>query len=312
MNSKNSKTSDSHRLLHNLIEKINSRRSDNCLLYQIIYTWKTPCIRLETVNRTTWLYCLYSAFTRHIAFTQLCSDMVIFSNSTKKVILIELTCPCEENMEKWHDKKLSKYLPLKTTIESNGWSIHLFAVKVVARGFCARSVMCCFHVLGLHNSLVKSTIKALNRLSVESSFCIWVNRNNRDWKSRDHPVPTAKISEPGNITPLPKSKKTEPTSSSARNKSCKPVGFINKGNTCYANSILQALSTVPILQSRLPSESSITSPISKATALNMSIQKRALKPINPSSFLWALKHKISDIRNVSFDFNSQPDSVEVL
>ena len=63
MNSKNSKTSDSHtittilRLLLNVIEKINSRRSDKCLLYQIlvyiIYTWKTPSIRLETVNRST-------------------------------------------------------------------------------------------------------------------------------------------------------------------------------------------------------------------------------------------------------------------
>ena len=157
---------------------------------------------------------------------------------------------------------MSKYLPLKTTIESNGWSVHLSAFEVGARGFCARSAMCRLYALGLHNSLVKSTIKELSRLSMESSFCIWLNRNNRDWKSRDHPVPTAKISEPGNITPLPKSsEKTKPTSSSARNKLCKPVGFISKGNTCYANSISQALSTVPILWSRLPSESSITSPI---------------------------------------------------
>ena len=80
----------------------------------------------------------------HIIFTQMHPGMVIFSNSTKKVILIKLTCPCKENMEKWHDEKLSKYLPLKTSIESNGWSVHLFAVEVGARGFCARSVMCCF------------------------------------------------------------------------------------------------------------------------------------------------------------------------
>ena len=92
--------------------------------------------------------------------------MVIFTNSTKKVILIELTCPCEENMGKWHDKKLSKYLPLKTTIKFNGWSIHLFAVGVGLRDFRARSVMCGFHALGLRNSLVKSTIKELGALSM--------------------------------------------------------------------------------------------------------------------------------------------------
>ena len=58
------------------------------------------------------------------------------------------------------------------------------------------------------------------------------------------------------------------------------MGFITKGNTCYGNSILQALNTVPILWRSLPSESSSMSPISKATTLNMFIQKKALKPID--------------------------------
>ena len=83
-----------------------------------------------------------------------------------------LTCPCEENMEKWHDEKLSKYLPLKTVTVSNGWTVHLLAVEVRVTGFCATSVMYCFHKLGLHNSLVKSTIKKLSKLSMESSFYI--------------------------------------------------------------------------------------------------------------------------------------------
>ena len=38
-------------------------------------------------------------FPVHIAFTQLRPDITIFSSSLRKVILIELTCPCEENME---------------------------------------------------------------------------------------------------------------------------------------------------------------------------------------------------------------------
>ena len=81
-------------------------------------------------------------------------------------------------------------------------------------------------------------------------------------------------------TPLLNSSvKTKPTSSPG-NKSRKPIGFVNKGNACYANSILQALSTAPILWNKLPSEASMTSPISKAATLNMSIQKRATKPID--------------------------------
>ena len=36
MNSKNSKTSDLHRLLLNLLDKVNLRRSDKYVLYQIL------------------------------------------------------------------------------------------------------------------------------------------------------------------------------------------------------------------------------------------------------------------------------------
>ena len=39
------------------------------------------------------------SFTPHIAFTELRPDITIFSNKLKRVILIELTCPYEENME---------------------------------------------------------------------------------------------------------------------------------------------------------------------------------------------------------------------
>ena len=53
-------------------------------------------------------------FPIHIAFTQLRPDITIFSNALKKVILIELTCPCEENMEPWHSTKINKYLALKS------------------------------------------------------------------------------------------------------------------------------------------------------------------------------------------------------
>ena len=60
-------------------------------------------ILLADLNKN---YC----FSVHIAFTQLKSDITFFSNSLRKVILIELTCPCEEKMEPSHDTKIKKYL----------------------------------------------------------------------------------------------------------------------------------------------------------------------------------------------------------
>ena len=64
-------------------------------------------------------------FPGHIALTSLRPDIVIFSNSLKRVILIELTCPCEENMESWHSIKLTKCSALVESILLNGWCVHL-------------------------------------------------------------------------------------------------------------------------------------------------------------------------------------------
>ena len=90
-------------------------------------------------------------FPVHIAFTQLRTDITIFSNSLRKVILIELTCPYEENMESWHGTKVNKYLALKTIIASKGWCVELFAAEVGARGYCSKfyAVLCYFKKLGL-------------------------------------------------------------------------------------------------------------------------------------------------------------------
>ena len=60
------------------------------------------------------------SFPPHIAFTELRPDITIFFNKLKRVILKELTCPCEENMEAWYSTKINKYMQLKSVIETNG------------------------------------------------------------------------------------------------------------------------------------------------------------------------------------------------
>ena len=110
----------------------------------------------------------------HIAFTQLRPDITIFSNSLREVILIELTCHCEENIESWHGTKINKYLALKTIIESKGWCVELFAFEVGVRGDCSRSVLCCFKNLGFNNKFIRNTTKQLSKSSMECSFCIWL------------------------------------------------------------------------------------------------------------------------------------------
>ena len=89
------------------------------------------------------------------------------------------------------------------------------------------------------------------------------------------------------------------------------VDFINKGNTCYANSILQIL-IMSTSWNRVPSESNTFSPMLWAISLNRTVKKNSTKPVEPSNFLWALKQKLCNIRGVHFDFNAQQDLTEIL
>ena len=119
---------------------------------------------------------------------------------------------------------------------------------------------------------------------MECSFCIWLARNNKHW----NPAANCKLNDPSKETcnsPSYLSSPKQTNKSVSNTKSVRPIGFINEGNTCYANSILQILSVVPNLWSRVPSESNTLLPMLQAISLNMAIKKNSTKPVHPSNFL---------------------------
>ena len=141
-------------------------------------------------------------------------------------------------MESWHSTKINKYVVLKTIIEPNNWCAELCAVKVGARGYCSKSVLCCFKKLGFNNALIRNSIRKLSKSFMECSFCIWRARNNKDWTPS---APNCKLNNLSketcnSLSSLSSLKQTIKPVLNA--KSIHPVGFINKENTCYANSIL--------------------------------------------------------------------------
>ena len=222
-------------------------------------------------------------------------------------------------MESWHSTKLLKYSGLASVISCNGWYCDLFTIEVGARGYCSRYVTTCLKRLGFCNNLAFASAKKLGEISMRASFCIWVARNSKVWSpdidliQTKHPPVKKEKSTPDSLKkstpPLsepPKSPaRTEPPKSNEA--STYHAGFINKGNTCYANSILQVLSVIPALWSQLPSESSHLSPLVKSISLNMSLIKRSSSPIDPSNFLRALERNITLSRGTAFNFNSQHD-----
>ena len=113
-------------------------------------------------------------FPAHIAITTLRLDIVLFSNSTKEVILIELTCSCKQNMEERHQDKTTRYFHLCNQIKSNGWSVQHFPVEVGARGYCSKNVPRLLQTPGFRNKQANSLTKQLGSTSMETSFVIFL------------------------------------------------------------------------------------------------------------------------------------------
>ena len=106
-------------------------------------------------------------------------DIVIYSNTLKRIIILELTCPSEENMSKWHSQKFQKYLALIEQIKYFGYDF--FAVEVGARGYCSTALLTAVHKLGFSAKLQRSLIKESSKTSLTCSFCIWLTRDGVSW-----------------------------------------------------------------------------------------------------------------------------------
>ena len=74
---------------------------------------------------------------------------VLFSRSSKTIVLLELTVTVQDNVHLAHDRKISKHSGLVTACEENGFKTHMFALEVGCLGHCPHSFLHCFKALGL-------------------------------------------------------------------------------------------------------------------------------------------------------------------
>ena len=178
-------------------------------------------------------------------------------------------------MLRWHSVKLSKYESLVKVIVSKGWVADLFAVEVGARGYCSVSLTDCLRKLGFPNKSAFATGKSLSRLSMEASFCIWLAWESTSWETDPHDV-TITYSQKSKENPLP----CPPVKQLPRVRRTPSVahvraGFANKGNSCYAGAILQALSVTGSLGFHLASQTLSLSPLAKSIVGNLSMINKA-------------------------------------
>ena len=106
-------------------------------------------------------------FPFQLALTELHPDILLFSKSLKPAVLLELTCPCEDNLENWYSQKLSTYTPHSNTIEKNGWAVSLFAIGVGAQRYSSKPLPICLK--GMAQSKIQKYI-SLKMFVVKKQF----------------------------------------------------------------------------------------------------------------------------------------------
>jgi hypothetical protein len=121
-------------------------------------------------------------------------DIVIYSVSTKRIVLIELTVPWEDNITAAAARKVSRYAQqqkdkhtgrtspsLVENLVAAGWQTDLFTIEIGCRGYCGASLRNCLKALGMGKQEANNIRKKAGDTAKRCSYIIYCKRNTRDW-----------------------------------------------------------------------------------------------------------------------------------
>lgn len=110
-------------------------------------------------------------------------DIIIFSRSLKRVLIVELTVPADENIQAAHIRKTARYTELSHSINhSTEWNASIHPIEVGARGFVAHSMNSFLRSIGFSSRLASSTCKNISLVTARCSYHIWLSRDKKSWK----------------------------------------------------------------------------------------------------------------------------------
>ncbi|KAK0134731.1 Retrovirus-related Pol polyprotein from type-2 retrotransposable element R2DM [Merluccius polli] len=115
-------------------------------------------------------------FPQHIAKTTLRPDIVLVSEATKSIIMLELTVPWEERMEEAFERKREKYDSLESNCHSQGWKARCLPVEVGCRGFAGQSLCRAYTALGITGERRRRAIYNSTEAAEKASRWLWIKR----------------------------------------------------------------------------------------------------------------------------------------
>lgn len=124
-----------------------------------------------------------AVFPPEIVSTMLRPDVVLYSMSSRRAHLFELTCPAEEGIEAASIRKDAKYLELKEQVELAGWSCAVWPFEVGARGFVARSTSRLLREIGFQPRESLQVCRDLAIIVARCSFTIYLAASSEKWQA---------------------------------------------------------------------------------------------------------------------------------
>ena len=117
----------------------------------------------------------------YVTKTNLRPDILLISDNTKQMGVIELTVPSEERIELSGELKRTKYAPLLEEGRQNGWKVRVWAVEVGCKGFPAASMASLLKDLGFKGSQRGKLLKKMGQTAESASHSIWRWSHFQEW-----------------------------------------------------------------------------------------------------------------------------------
>jgi hypothetical protein len=112
-------------------------------------------------------------------------DIVLWSATTKTLILIELTVPYEDNIADADFRKKAKYQDLVDACRNEQWDVYFQTIEIGVRGFVAGSFRKCLKLLGINNSTIARATSKVSKTALRCSYALYLARNLSNWKPLD-------------------------------------------------------------------------------------------------------------------------------
>ena len=117
--------------------------------------------------------------------TPLRPDILIWSGSSRVVLLVELTCPWEENLGKASARKRQRYSDLADAIRLKGWKVHVLPIEVGCRGFVAHSFRHFLTLMAFPRIQLSTIAKRTSQVTLQASYLIFKARHGQAWHQFD-------------------------------------------------------------------------------------------------------------------------------